>query len=126
MKKNPIKRYGMAFKQQVVREYEAGASQYELRNKYGIGGSHTIKNWVKRYGRLGYRHETIIIHNAADQAGVKEMKGRIQELEHALAQAMLDKQMLEATLHVASEVLGQDLKKNFGKRSSAISNKEGK
>lgn len=126
MKKEPIKRYGLAFKQQVVREYEAGASQYELRNKYGIGGSHTIKNWVKQYGRIGYRNATIIIHNGADQEAVKAMRVRIQELEHALAQAVLDKQMLEATLHVASEAMGQDLKKNFGKTSSLTSSKEAK
>jgi len=121
MKKAPIKRYGMAFKQQVVSEYEAGASEYELRQKYGIGGSHTIKNWVKKYGRFGYRSETVMIQTAADQQSVKEMKERISELEKALAQAVLDKQMLEATLHVAGRELGQDLKKNFGKKSSTTS-----
>lgn len=123
MKRVPIKRYGMAFKQQVVSEYEAGASEYELRHKYGIGGSHTIKNWVKKYGRIGYRSETVIIHNAADQEAVKAMRVRIQELEHALAQTVLDKQMLEVIVQVASDALGQDLKKNFAKQPSAISNK---
>jgi len=45
------------------------------------------------------------------------MKERIQELEKALAQAVLDKQMLESTLAVASQALEMDLKKNFGKKS---------
>ncbi len=38
MKKGPIKRYSQAFKQQVVCEYQAGASVNSLRHKYGIGG----------------------------------------------------------------------------------------
>jgi transposase-like protein len=51
MNKEPIRRYSQAFKQQVVREYEAGASIYQLLQKYGIGGHNTVKQWVKQYGR---------------------------------------------------------------------------
>ena len=43
MKKEPIKRYSQAFKQQVVREYEAGASATSLAQRYGIGTHTTIK-----------------------------------------------------------------------------------
>ena len=43
MKKEPIRRYSQAFKQQVVREYEGGASVNSLRHKYGIGSPGTIK-----------------------------------------------------------------------------------
>lgn len=125
-KKEQVRRYGMAFKQQVVREYEGGASCYELCHKYGIGSLTTVKKWVKQYGRYGFRSETVVIQNAVDQEMTKEMKRRVEELEKALAQAVLDKQMLEATLHVASEALGQDLKKNFGKESSPMYGSRGK
>lgn len=117
MSKEPIKRYTQAFKQQVVREYEAGASAYSLRQKYGIGGPGTVKQWVQRYGRSGFRTEMITIQTAADQLEVKEMKQRIKELESALAESVLDNRMLKATLEVASEALEIDLKKNFGKKS---------
>ncbi len=55
MIKEPIKRYSQAFKQQVVREYEAGESVYRLQQRYGIGAHHTVKKWIKRYGRSGFR-----------------------------------------------------------------------
>ena len=126
MKKEPIKRYSLALKQQVVREYEAGASAYRLEQKYGISGQGTIKKWVKKYGRLGFRTEQVVIQTVADQETFKEMKKRIRGLEKALAQAILDKQMLEATLHVASREVGQDLKKSFGKKSSNTLEGEGK
>lgn len=120
MKKEPIKRYSLAFKQQVIREYEAGASVNSLRHKYAIGSTGTIKAWIKKYGRLGYRSEVIRIQSIEDQAEVQAMKVRIQELEAALAQEALEKHMLNTTLEVASKALEIDLKKNFGKKSSCM------
>jgi len=117
MIKEPIKRYSQAFKQQVVREYEAGASSYRLQQKYGIGSNSTVGRWVKRYGRSGFRTEMVLIQTVDDQLDVKAMKQRIAELESALAQTVLEKRMLTTTLEVASQALEIDLKKNFGKKS---------
>ena len=49
---------------------------------------------------------------------VQAMKQRIAALESALAQSTLDNRMLSATLAVAGEELGIDLKKTFAPRSS--------
>lgn len=117
MSKEPIKRYSLAFKRQVVHEYESGASAYRLCQKYGIGTSNTVKRWVKKYGRSGFRTEQVVIQTAEDQLEVKAMKKRIAELESALAEAVLENRMLKTTLEVAGETLEMDLKKNFGKKS---------
>lgn len=117
MAKEPIKRYSQAFKQQVVREYEAGASIYSLRQKYGIGSHNTVERWVKQYGRSGYRSEVVVIQTVADQMEVKAMKQRIADLETALAESTLENRMLKTTLDVASQALEIDLKKSFGKKS---------
>lgn len=115
--KEIVKRYSQAFKQQVVREYEAGSSVYSLQQKYGITGAVTIKNWVNKFSHKGYRSEVMLIQTAADQLEVKEMKARMSDLEKALAQTVLENRMLTTTLEVASEALGLDLKKSFGRRS---------
>lgn len=117
MKKETIKRYSQAFKQQVVREYEAGASIYRLMQKYGIGSHHTIQRWIEQYGRSGYRSEMVVIQSVEDQLEVKAMQARIAELEAALAESVLENRMLNTTLDVASQALELDLKKNFGKKS---------
>ena len=114
-KKEPVIRYSQAFKQQVVREYEAGASINALRRKYGIGAHQTIQRWVKRYGRHGIRSEKVVIQTVEDQADYREMKEKIKQLEAALAESVLENRMLKATLEVASESLDIDLKKTFGK-----------
>ena len=46
MEKIAIRRYSEAFKKQMVREYEAGASAGRLREKYGIKGRSTVNTWV--------------------------------------------------------------------------------
>ena len=117
MKKEPIKRYSQAFKQQVVREYEAGASVKQLREKYGIGSPNTIKGWVEQYGRYGYRAEVVVIQTIEDQQEVKAMKRRMSELEAALAEAVLENRMLNSTITVAEQALGIDLKKNIARKS---------
>lgn len=117
MSKNAQKRYSEAFKLQVVEEYENGASLNSLRQRYGVGSSLTIKRWVKKYARSGLRTGVVRIQTVQDHQEYQEMKRRIQELEKALAQVVLDKQMLETTLDVASQALEMDLKKNFGKKS---------
>jgi transposase-like protein len=116
MKKEPVKRYSQALKQQVVREYEEGVSIYSLRQKYGIGAHSTIERWIKKFGRSGYRAEVVHIQTVEDQLEFKAMKSRIGELESALAQSVLGNRMLETTIEVADQSLGIDIKKNFGKK----------
>ena len=118
MKKEPVKRYSEAFKQQVVREYEAGASVLSLRQKYGIGSHPTIKRWIEKYSRFGYRSEKVVIQTMEDQLEFQAMKARIAELEKALADATIENRMLTTTIEVASERLELDIKKNFGRKSS--------
>lgn len=120
MEKIPLKRYSQAFKQQVVREYEAGATATYLSQKYGISGGSTIAGWVKRFSRYGTRHQLMVIQTPDEQQRVKELQGRIEQLEAALAQAALDKFMLETVIMVADEEHGLDLKKKAGLRFSTV------
>ena len=122
-----IKRYSIAFKQDVVKEYEAGASMKELRDRYGIGGGSTIQAWVEKYGREGMRHKLIIIQSPREQNQLKVLKKRVERLEKIVAQLTLDKVMLEASLAEAEARLGTTVKKNGAAKSlSALANKEGR
>ena len=118
MEEQVIKLYSMAFKQQVVREYETGKTVYELKKKYGITGNGTIQKWVERYGWKGLRHKVMRIQHIDEQNRVKELEARVKELESALAQATLDKIMYQAMVEVAEREYGLDLKKKAVHRSS--------
>jgi len=116
MEKIALIRYSEAFKRQVVREYEAGASASRLRAKYGIKGGSTISTWIKQYGREGSRYEMIVIQKPEERDEVKALKKRVQELESALAQTMLDKLMWESLVEVIEEEEGIKVKKNIERR----------
>jgi len=117
MEKICLIRYSEAFKKQVVREYEGGVSAGSLREKYGIKGSNTIITWVKKYGREGSRYKLMVIQKPEERERIKELEKRVQELERALAQVMLDKLMLESLVEVIEAEEGIEVKKNIGPRS---------
>ena len=106
-----VKRYSEAFKRQVVREYEDGATIEALRRKYGIGGSHTIQRWIRMYGRDGLRHRVMRIQTPEEADQVRKLQQEIHRLQEALAQTMLEKIALEKTLALYQETFGTDLAK---------------
>ena len=120
-----IKRYSLAFKQAVVREYEAGESLTSLGHKYGITGATTIKKWVERFGRYGTRHKLMTIQKPEEQNRIHELEQRITDLEKALAQTTLDKLMLTATLEVVEREYAIDVKKTLAQPlSTLLTNKQ--
>ena len=123
MTKRKIKRYSEAFRQEVVREYEAGSSIAELRKKYGIGGEHTIQVWVEKYSHSGLRHQVIRIQRADEANRVRELEARVRELEAALGKVTLEKLLLESTLEVIEAEYGIEVKKNAPSSSSGPTKK---
>ena len=118
MAEKVIKRYSMAFKKQVVQEYEDGAMIAELQRKYGLSNGPTVKRWISQYRRAGVRHTVMHIQRPEEQEQVKELQKRLAEMEKLVAQLSLDKFMLESSLAVAEEELGYTLKKKGVTRSS--------
>lgn len=112
MTKKTIKRYSEAFRQQVVREYEAGSSLEELRKKYGIGGMRTIQGWVEKYSISGLRHQVIRIQRAEEAGRVRELEAEVVRLEQVLGRLIVEKLVLESTLEVLEAEYGIEAKKN--------------
>jgi transposase-like protein len=89
----------------------------ELSQRYGITGKGTVARWVKQYGREGMRVKLMVIQKPEEQEHVKQLEGRIAELEKLVAQLSLDKFMLESVLAVAEEELGHEVKKKTSSKS---------
>jgi transposase len=121
-----IKRYSEAFKRQVVAEYEAGNNISVLAKKYGITGGVTIKYWIKKYAKEGFRHELVRIQTAEEANRVKELEQQVKDLEQALGKVMLEKLKLESILEVLQENESDAVKKNAPTLSSEFSGKPNK
>lgn len=107
------KKYSEAIKKQVVAEYEQGSSISELNRKYGITGGMTVKNWIKKYSKEGYRHKYIRVQRIDEINQVKTLEKRVKELEQALGKTTLEKLKLESIIEELEETYGLDaVKKN--------------
>lgn len=118
-----VKRYSEAFKLQVVSEYEAGSNISDLQKKYGITGGSTIRRWIKKYAKEGFRHELIRIQTAQEARQVKELEKQVQELEQVLGKVTLEKLKLESILEELEEAYSVEVKKNAVRSSRDLSEK---
>jgi transposase-like protein len=100
----------MAFKQQVVDELESGRlrSLEEARARYGIGGSCTIREWLKRLGKNHLIPKVVRVEKPDEANQVAALKKQIRELQQALGQTQLANVMNETFLGMACEQLGVD------------------
>jgi transposase-like protein len=107
------KKYSEAIKKQVVAEYEQGCSISELNRKYGITGGMTVKNWIKKYAKDGFRHKYIRVQTMEEIDQAKALEKRVKELEQALGKTTLEKLKLESIIEELAETYGLDvIKKN--------------
>jgi transposase-like protein len=110
MTKKTVKRYSEALKLQAVSEFEQGASISDLHKKYGAAEV-TIRQWVSKYAKDGFRHELVRIQTAQEASRVRELEQQVQDLEKALAKMTLEKIKLESILDVFG-ISDEDVKKN--------------
>ena len=100
-----VVRYSEAFKQEVVRELEAGVFENpaQASRRYGIKGEGTVKRWAGQYGRNGILKPLIRVQEEVDE--VKRLQKRVVQLERALADAHIANVLGESFLELACERL---------------------
>jgi transposase-like protein len=117
-----ILRYSEAFKLQVLSELESGKlrSQAEAREKYGITGAATVAKWLRKYGKRHLMARIVRVEKPGERDEVKALKGRIRELERALADAKVQEVVHRAYFEIVCEKAGvtdpEALKKSIDER----------
>jgi transposase-like protein len=107
-------KYSLAFKQQVVREYERGFhTKDDLMKKYQIGGHSTVLQWCRKYGKLNY------LKTKAPGRPMKDpQKQRIKDLEYELKEAREKILIYEKLIEIAKRESGIDVIKNIDTKLS--------
>jgi transposase-like protein len=107
-------KYSLAFKQQVVREYERGLlTKDDIMKKYQIGGHSTVLQWCRKYGKLNY------LKTKAPGRPMKDpQKQRIKDLEYELKEAREKILIYEKLIEIAKRESGIDVIKNIDTKLS--------
>jgi len=114
--------YSKRTKKEVVFDYENGrATVKELARLYGILGSNTVNDWVKKYGKLDAKNlmkRPKPNSNIPKEQNIRRQRKyeqiQISELEFELDEARLKIRLYACALQVASEATGIDLLKKTG------------
>lgn len=112
-------RYSEAFKRKVVEEVSKGKFQSlnEAKERYGIGGSPTIRNWMKKYGKQDLLPRRVRIEMPEERDEINKLKSEIKKLKFALSNAKVKEALSEAYLEEICEQFGitdiEELKKKL-------------
>jgi transposase-like protein len=119
-----VVRYSISFKQKVVSEIELeGLSISEARRRYGINGGETVTKWLKELGKSYLLNVMTRVEMKDEKDRLLEMEKEIKKLKVALADAYLARDCAEEVIKQAGRIYGEDLKKKFGDKASAVSGK---
>src|SRR5690348_3968509 len=102
-------RYSKGFKLQLVREVEDGKlCAKAVERKYDIKGDGTVTRWVRQFGSGKYG-KVIRVEQAGEVDEARRLRGQLQRVKEALADAHVDLALEKAFLEVACEELNQPL-----------------
>ncbi|MCQ2292091.1 MAG: transposase [Bacteroidales bacterium] len=127
--KRTQKEYSMSFKMSVVREYEEGkVSLGELSRKYGIQGSHTIRQWINKFGTFDWQNLSLQPMSKSKDQELLELREKVKVLERK--NARLEKELEEKDIKagffdlmidIAEEEYGVQIRKKCSPERSKIS-----
>ena len=102
-------RYSVAFRHQVVREFERGGITKDgLKDTYQIRGKSTVLQWCRKYGRLAYTSTGMRGRPLQDP-----QQRRIKELERKLKDSQEKILVYEKLIEITNRELGEDVLKKI-------------
>ncbi len=119
--KKKINFYSDEFKMKVVQEYMTShLTQPEILEKYFIGGSSSITNWMRKFGlkETSIRHRnnytTSMSKGRKKTSQELSLETRVKDLEKALEHEKLRILALDTMIEIAEEKLNISIRKKSG------------
>lgn len=83
----------------------------------------TIYRWIYRYSTYNSKGAHLVVDKNSQSEKIKQMQQRIAELEQAVGHKQMQIDYYEKFIDLASEEVGQDLKKKYASAASSGSSK---
>lgn len=102
------------FKRKKVKEIEEKLTTVlEISREYKVSCTSVYK-WLYKYS-LNFKKElTQVVQMESEQEKTRKLKAQIAELERALGRKQMELDFANKMLEIASEEVGEDLKKKYG------------
>ena len=111
-------RYSDAFKRKVVSDVNEGLySAWRAMQIYKIGGKNTVYKWLAKYDPSNMFSTRGNKMKDSEKKSAVDLQARVRYLEQIVSDLTIEKKILEATIDIANETYGLDLKKNIGNAS---------
>lgn len=126
--------YSMSFKLQVVREVESGElSVGGAAKKYGIQGSHTVTQWLRKFGKFDWQYQTPSNMPKTPEQKILELEAKVKllekqkaQLEHQASQADKKAIIFDMMIDLAEKEYHIDIRKNSSPGQSTNTDKDTK
>ena len=117
------KRYSLALKQKIMEEIRDGkwTSAWQASKMYGIKDQ-TVYKWMDKLGFSHLKTRIVEVKTLDEIDEVKQLRKQVKELKLALAEETLSRQIEQATVQVASSIIGisvEELKKKLARCRAA-------
>lgn len=107
------RRYSEDFKKRLVSSFESGKfSVLQLEKLYGIKNG-IIYAWIYKYSRFNEKGCRIVEMEDSNEHKLKELAGKVRELEQLVGQKQIAIEYLEKMIELAKTDLNIDIKKNY-------------
>lgn len=116
LKKNQIRTFSAAFKQEKVKELECKQiTVAQVCRLYKVSRS-AVYNWLNQYGDLHQKGERMVVEKESEAQKTEMLLKKVAGLERLLGQKQVEVEYLKKVIEIGSEEVKVDIKKKFGSR----------
>ena len=118
--------FSPTLRKQVVGLVESGKLNVSAATREYMVARTTIYRWIHRYSTYNKKGALLVVDKDSEQKKLDQMRKRIAELEQAVGHKQMQIDYYEKFIDLASEEVGEDLKKKYGSAASSGSSKTNK
>lgn len=115
--------FSPTLRKEVVRLVESGKLSIAAASREYQVSKTTIYRWIHRYSTYNKKGAVLVVDKDSQTEKLKQMQQKIAELEQAVGHKQMQIDYYEKFIDLASEEVGQDLKKKYDSAASSGSSK---
>jgi len=117
------RKFSPTLRKEVVKLVESGRLSVSAAAREYMVSPTSIYNWIHRHSTYNKKGHVLVVENESQDEKIKQMQQRIAELEQAVGHKQMQIDYYEKFVDLASEEVGEDLKKKYAAAASNGSSK---